>query len=255
MANIFNIQQDLFTILATIEENDGELTPELEQQLSISYDELKSKVKSYTDAIKSLELDLVGIKEEQNRLKNLKSSKEHTINHLKEILAEAIENFGDTSKSGTKFIDYGTGKVSIRKSDSIEVDTDVTKELVNRVMTWFNWRVYDNSIDEELTNSSLLDYCNKGNGDDTQFNITKDDLDNLQTDLTLRLNLKDIVNNNEAKQFIKQLYRFTQSVSSTPVVDKLQLKNNIKAGVCDEEGNPYIPSFATYSINDNVVIK
>lgn len=251
MANIFNIQQDLFTILATVEENDGELTPELERQLSITYDEFKSKVKSYTDAIKSLELDLVGIKEEQDRLKKLKSSKENTIKHLKEILTEAIENFGDTSKSGTKFIDYGTGKISIRKSDSIEVNEDVTKEAIDKIMQWMGWRVYDTSIDtlSDKDYDDLVNYCNKCDDEDsTPLNITKDDIDNLQADITIRLNLKDMLNNSKQNEFIKQLFKFNTTTSNKPVIDKTTIKSEVKS-------TGFVPTFANYVIKDNIVIK
>ena len=36
MANIYNIQQYLFSIFDELEENGGELTPELEEQLNIT---------------------------------------------------------------------------------------------------------------------------------------------------------------------------------------------------------------------------
>ena len=127
MASIFNIQQDLYSIFDSIEENEGEITPELEKALTIKREEFSTKIQGYVAFIKQLELDNKGIKEEIARLKELQKSKEKTIDNLKKIMAMAIDAFGDTNKSGTKFLDYGTGKVSIRKSDSIEVDEGINE--------------------------------------------------------------------------------------------------------------------------------
>ena len=71
MSNIFDIEKSLYLILNEIEENGGELTPELEEQLSISEDEFKAKVESYTNVIKELSSEMSLIKEEQARIKIL----------------------------------------------------------------------------------------------------------------------------------------------------------------------------------------
>ena len=83
-----------------------------------------------------ISLENKGIKEEIARLKDLQKSKEKTIDNLKKIMAMAINAFGDTNKSGTKFLDYGTGKVSIRKFDSIEVDF-ITIKCERLSSEWF----------------------------------------------------------------------------------------------------------------------
>ena len=51
MASIYNIQQELLDIFNQIEENEGEITPELEEQLRISKDEFEDKIRSYTGVI------------------------------------------------------------------------------------------------------------------------------------------------------------------------------------------------------------
>ena len=75
MANIYNIQQDLLAIFDELEENGGELTPELEEQLNISQEEFRDKIKSYSNVIKMLENDIYNIKEEKARLSDLQKSK------------------------------------------------------------------------------------------------------------------------------------------------------------------------------------
>ena len=172
MASIFNIQQDLYAIFNSIEENEGELTPELEEALNIKREEFSTKIQGYVAYIKQLELDNKGIKEEIARLKDLQKSKERIIDNLKKIMAMAINEFGDTNKSGTKFLDYGTGKVSIRKSDSIEVDEEGTKQFVNRFFRYFNWLHFTNTANQqELDVKDIVDFCNKTKQSSCQYII------------------------------------------------------------------------------------
>lgn len=64
--NIYQIKQELISIFDELEENGGELTPELEEQLEISQEAFRDKIESYTNVIKLLECDIQGIKLEQN---------------------------------------------------------------------------------------------------------------------------------------------------------------------------------------------
>lgn len=253
MASIFNIQQDLYAIFNSIEENEGELTPELEEALTIKREEFSTKIQGYVAYIKQLELDNKGIKEEIARLKDLQKSKEKTIDNLKKIMAMAINDFGDTNKSGTKFLDYGTGKVSIRKSDSIEVDEEGTKQFVNRFFRYFNWLHFTNTADQqELDVKDVIDFCNKNKQDDeedvVETNYTDDDLTNLQANLNFKVNLKDLITNPNGLKLINSLLDYKVLATIKPSVDKTEVKKEVKS-------NGEIPTFAKYVIKDNVVIK
>lgn len=253
MASIFNIQQDLYSIFDSIEENEGEITPELEEALTIKREEFSTKIQGYVAFIKQLELDNKGIKEEIARLKDLQKSKEKTIDNLKKIMAMAIDAFGDTNKSGTKFLDYGTGKVSIRKSDSIEVDEEGTKQFVNRFFRYFNWLHFTNTVDQqELDVKDVIDFCNKNKQDDeediVETNYTDDDLTNLQANLDFKVNLKDLITNPNGLKLINSLLDYKVLATIKPSVDKIEVKKEVKSS-----GD--IPTFAKYVIKDNVVIK
>ena len=176
MSNIYNIQQNLLSIFEQIEENEGELTPELELALQINQANFKNKVRDYTKVIQQFETDIKAIKEEKDRLNSLQKSKENTINSLKQILIVAIKNFGDTNKSGVKYVDWGTGKCSIRKSTSIDIDTDRVNTFIHKVISYFDWLKYTNTEgQQEINIDDIVDYANKGSLDsDTKF--TKDDL-------------------------------------------------------------------------------
>lgn len=253
MASIFNIQQDLYAIFSSIEENEGEITPELEEALTIKKEEFNTKIKSYVGFIKQLELDNKGIKEEIARLKDLQKSKEKTIDNLKKIMAMAINDFGDTNKSGTKFLDYGTGKVSIRKSDSIEVDEEGTKQFVNRFFRYFNWLHFTNTANQqEVDVKDIVDFCNKTKQDDEEdvvdTNYTDDDLANLQASLDFKVNLKDLITNPDGLKLINSLLDYKVLATIKPSVDKTEVKKEVKSS-----GD--IPTFAKYVIKDNVIIK
>lgn len=254
MANIYNIQQNLLDIFNQIEENCGEITPELEEQLNISKDEFEDKIKSYTCVIHQLESDLCAIKEEKDRLDSIKKSKEKTIESLKRIMVEAIQLFGNTSKSGTKFIDYGTGKVSLRKSESVEIDDNRLKVFINRFISYFTWLHYYNTFDQtEFDYKEITKYCNKVRDDDSEENLvfsnfTEEDMNKIQADLDFRISLKDMISTEKGRNLMRAILNYSTDISAKPVIDKKALKDEIKStSIC--------PTFATFVTKQNVIIK
>ena len=254
MANIFNIQQELFDIFNQIEENEGELTPELEESLKITQDEFKDKIQAYTAVVKQLEVDLAAIKDEKARLDSLKKSKEKTIERLKNVMRDAIMYFGETSKSGVKFIDYGTGKVSLRKSESVELDDDKLKAFTNRFISYFNWLRYQNTFDQtEFDCKEITDYCNQAHGNDFDEDailpdFTEDDMAKIQADLDFRISLKDMISTEEGRNLMRAILNYNTSVSAKPVIDKKALKGEIKStSIC--------PTFATFVTKQSINIK
>lgn len=250
MASIYNIQQELLDIFNQIEENEGEITPELEEQLRISKDEFEDKIRSYTSVIHQLECDLNAIKDEKARLDAIKKSKEKTIERLKQVMIEAIQLFGNTSKSGTKFIDYGTGKVSLRKSESIELEDDKLKIFTNRFISYFNWLHYQNTFDQtEFDCKEITEYCNKAIDDEEILpDFTEDDMAKIQADLDFRISLKDMISTEKGRALMRAILNYNTSVSAKPVIDKKTLKDEIKStSVC--------PTFATLVTKQSVIIK
>ena len=92
--NIYQISQDLLSLFDEIEANGGEITPEQEQELAITQDALKDKVKSYVGVIQHYKDDLAAIKAEEARLKSLKDSKQKIIDRLSKVVIKAIDEFG-----------------------------------------------------------------------------------------------------------------------------------------------------------------
>uniref|UniRef100_A0AAU8MIQ3 Resistance protein n=1 Tax=Geladintestivirus 2 TaxID=3233134 RepID=A0AAU8MIQ3_9CAUD len=251
--NIFNIEQDLLSIFNTIEENDGELTPELEEQLNITQEQFKDKIKSYTNVIKYLTNDINVIKKEKDRLNALQKSKEKTIDRLKDIIIKAVDMFGDTNKSGSKFVDYGVGKVSIRTSDIVNLDNESLDRFGRRLLTVIGVYEQRNQIHEGLVDcKEVLDYINSSTPEEESEYITplqfdEDDTKNMDLAFTIDTNYYDLISNERGLNLMKTLatYPFVKvNVSAN--------KNDIKRIAKESH---ILPIYAKLEQNKTLTIK
>ena len=251
MANIYQIKQELLAIFDEIEENGGELTPELEEQLAITQDSFKDKVKDYTNVIKTLQNDIVDIKAEKARLNDLQKSKEKTIDRLKTILVEAIEMFGDTSKTGGKFVDYGTGKVTIRTTEAVEINEDAINRFTNRYITALRWYSDNNQLQESLVNpSELLNFANSTTQDEEDEDILKlqfSDLVNIKASINADIMLDELLQTEKGFNLAKALIEYG-IFDVTAKADKVAIKKEAKE-------NHTMPIYASLVQNQSVTIK
>lgn len=249
MANIYQISQELLSIFDELEENGGELTPELEGQLNITQEEFKDKIKSYSNVVKMLENDIIDIKAENARLNDLKKSKEKTIERLKKIIINAIELFGDTTKSGSKYLDYGTGKVSIRNIKVVEVEEDVTERFVNRALTCLRWYQQNNQL-ETITASDVLDYCNSKSPCEEDEEITvlsEEDIATIRADINLDIPISELFTTERGIKLAKALAEYAVFTCKAKV-SKTDIKANAKE-------NNTMPVFAKLIDNQTLTIK
>ena len=112
--SLYNISKEMQEIASQLEE--GELTPELENSLIISQNELQEKAINYGYAIKSAEDDVTAINEEIKRLQAIKTSKTTAIDRMKEAISNAMQ------LHGIEKVTSPTLNLSFRKSESVEVD-------------------------------------------------------------------------------------------------------------------------------------
>lgn len=249
MANIYQISQELLSIFDELEENGGELTPELEGQLNITQEEFKDKIKSYSNVVKMLENDIIDIKTENARLNDLKKSKEKTIERLKKIIINAIELFGDTTKSGSKYLDYGTGKVSIRNIKVVEVEEDVTERFVTRALTCLRWYQQNNQL-ETITASDVLDYCNSKSPCEEDEEITvlsEEDIATIRADINLDIPISELFTTERGIKLAKALAEYAVFTCKAKV-SKTDIKANAKE-------NNTMPVFAKLIDNQTLTIK
>ena len=120
--NLYQIKNEYLTLASQLEQ--GELTPEIEQQLQINEEQLKEKAINYGYVIRSFEYDNDVIDAEIKRLKQLKEQKENAIYKLKNAVSKAMQLYG------IEKIDSPTLKLSFRKSESIEVSDNLDKKYL-----------------------------------------------------------------------------------------------------------------------------
>lgn len=256
MSNIFQITQDLTELFDQIELQDGELTPELEEQLTIKQDEFRDKLANYNNVIKQLKSDLSGIKVEQDRLKRLQNSKEKLIDKLTSIMTDAIVKFGNTSDKGTKYIDFGTEKLMVRNSDAIELDDDGLKQFTSRCLDCIRWHEL-NTPESELTEKDIIDYSNnqvsnRSIEDSDNPPITTDytdvDLEKMIADINFTINISDIVKKEEVRHLLNAILKYNSLVKLKPSINKTDIKKEYK-----NSGN--IPKFATCVNHKSIINK
>lgn len=234
--NIFQLANELQDIINELEENGGEITPEIEEQLDINQEGVKRKVEAYTQVVHQLESDIELIKNETKRLADLKKRKEATIESVKKLILYAIDMFGETAKSGTKFIDFGTGKVSTRKSESLEINEDAYKELANNIKHIICWAGFINqpeAVDLSINNliTELSEDRNEANGDDyiNGFTATEDDLQAAKANLIIPIAVRNL-QDDKMNELIQAIARLANNRLKVEVdVDKQYLKNTQKS--------------------------
>lgn len=251
MSNIFNIKQELLAIFDELEENGGELTPELEEQLNITQEEFRDKIKSYSNVVKMLENDIIDIKAEKARLNDLQKSKEKTIERLKKIMIDAVELFGDTTKSGSKYLDYGTGKVSIRNTQVVEVEESVPNRFVNRYLSCLRWYQKNNQLDT-ITTSDILEYCNsrslaeEDNDEDITI-LTEEDIAQIKANIDIDIPISNLLLTEHGMQLAKALSNYA-TFTCKAKVSKSEIKTNAKE-------SHTMPVFAKLVNNQTLTIK
>lgn len=233
--NIFQLAYELQTIIDELEENGGEITPEIEEQLDINQEGVKRKVEAFTQVVHQLESDIEAIKIESKRLADLKKRKEATIESVKKLILYSIDMFGETAKSGSRFIDFGTGKVSTRKSETLEIDTDAYDKLADKIKNIICWNGFTNNADIiDLSMPTLIDTMSD-NTDKLEpgINITEDDLYGATANLIIPIKVYNLESEKD-KELIQDIARLANDKLKVEVnVDKQYLKNTQKSEASD----------------------
>lgn len=196
--SIFEIDKELYTLYDEIEEAGGEITPEIEEKLELNGQEMTNKVKSITNYINKLKADLLAIKSETDRLAKLKKSKENTITGLTNLVLFAIKKYGTEDKKGKKWIDWGTGKVGVRKSTSVELDDKKIENLVDVLKTTVVNGIYTNTLHQSssIDSQSLLDAAIHNaqiEGDITNSEVEVEDMDDIIVNVTIPVTMAKLL--------------------------------------------------------------
>ena len=201
MESLYTISNELLSIFANIEENEGEVTEEELQALEIAQENLQEKLNSYRKAIRVWEADINACKEEEKRIKTARTVKENRISKLKDRMLFAVQKFGCDGKpnkkgKSNKFYELSDCRLYTRTTESVEIDEHRTNILVNLFIEYCK---RDESIDMSITSNDkfyddLLTYINEdlhiyfpGEPD-----FTMTDLQTAILEYTVKTNIADI---------------------------------------------------------------
>lgn len=113
MKNLFNIDAELYEVYNEIENNGGEMTPELEATLEITEAERMTKGEGYVYVIKQLRSQADMIKSEIKRLQELAKRYENSADKLADTLLQSVVAHGQ--------IKTALVTISSRKSKSVSI--------------------------------------------------------------------------------------------------------------------------------------
>ena len=251
--SIFDIDRELYALYDEIEEAGGEITPEIEKKLELNGQEMTNKVRSITNFINSLNADLLAIKSETDRLAKLKKSKENTITGLTNLVLFAIKKYGVADKKGKKWIDWGTGKVTIRKSETVEVNSKKLDAINDMLKVTFANGIYtgtlnqNSSVDEQALLDAIVNTAKEsGNYECSEIEI--EDLDDVNIEVTVPVKLTNLLKGDGCRLMTNVGAVNRDGWKFKPSVDKKLMKVKIKDDGC-------VSNIAEIVENDNLTIK
>lgn len=251
--SIFEIDKELYALYDEIEEAGGEITPEIEEKLELNGQEMTNKVRSITNYINKLKADLLAIKSETDRLAKLKKSKENTITGLTNLVLFAIKKYGKEDKKGKKWIDWGTGKVGVRKSTSIELDDKKIENLIDVLKTTVVNGIYTNTLHKSssIDSQSLLDAAIHNaqiEGDITNSEVEVEDMDDIIVNVTIPVTMAKLLYGDGYSLLANMGDVAKDGWSFKPSVDKKAMKIKLTDEGCTS-------NIAKAVENDNLTIK
>lgn len=261
--NIFNISQEIEDIFCQIEENGGEITPELEERLAISEDLLQDKLDSYRRVHSRYLAEAKICKEEESRIAKLRKSKENQAERLKDVMLTAVQKFGSTGKSGNKLINLPDAKLYTKSSACVELNADLVNILKESVLNIWR-RANSQGAFEYVFGSTSNDVLLKMINDEFEANhpdiaakvkeqyghlFTISDLWSLNLKFEFNFNIIELNGYSTASVILSYLNNedIDDSVNVTTEVNKINIKNKIVDGEAI--------TFANLVNKDSLIIK
>lgn len=241
MASLYEITNTFNRLFDEIEENDGEITSDIEEALAITQENYKEKLENYAKVIKDYESDVIVIKAETERLNTRKKIIENRIERLKKNVLEAVIKFGTVETA--KF------KIGTRKSKVVEFDENRIYELKTAMMKLAH-EIHDNGViafGDDCDIQGMLDVINANIR--AKFNLpeeeyvpfTINDLNTFKVNINSTSSLADLFTrkdglleallNNEAR------FNVDNEISKTELKNNLQIFDDITIGNINEKLN------------------
>lgn len=127
--NLYELTAEQARIEALLEENGGEITPEIEEALTLTEEALPRKVDGYGVLIRQFAATEAACDAEIKRLQAIKKTAQNAQRSMKDRILFAMQSFGFDKLAGT------TTKFSTRASKAVELDEET---LLARYLTDIN---------------------------------------------------------------------------------------------------------------------
>jgi hypothetical protein len=130
--NIYQIEKEYLELANQLIESGGEVSPELELQLTINQEQLEQKARGYGFVVKQMESDVLIIDAEIKRLGELKKARLKTMQKLETTVSNAMQLYQINK------LETPTLKISFRKSESVEIDNeaDIPAQFLKEKITY-----------------------------------------------------------------------------------------------------------------------
>lgn len=130
--NLYEITNQALRQYAEIIENDGEITPEIEEAMKITAENYSEKISDYCKVIADTKGEAESIDAEIKRLTAMKKSRTNLIDNLKARMSESMNVLGKDK------VDTGLFKVSFRASKSVAVEDGFGNTIAEKVNDFIN---------------------------------------------------------------------------------------------------------------------
>jgi hypothetical protein len=253
--NIFNISRELEDIFLQIEENGGELTPELEERLAITEDKLHDKLDSYRRVYSKFMSDAKTCKEEETRIAKLRKTKENQAEKLKDTMLTAVQQFGALGKSGNRLINLPDAKLYTKPSACTEVDLNRSSILMQLFLDVYHVAWSQDTLNGQygsMTDARLLDLINdkyaEAYPNEEVVPFTIDDLYSLKLNFNFTFSLSEL---NCADKFsLLQAWFDNAQIAGSSISADVN-KTSVKAKISDGDDI----SIASVVYHDSLIIK
>lgn len=259
--NIFEISKKLEDIFFEIEENGGEVNDEILKELEIHQEELKDKLDSYRKAYSYYKSQVEAAKAEETRIANVRKTYEKRNERLKDVMMNAVLEFGDTSKSGNKIVELPDAKLFTKSTSCTEFDefrVMLLKTIPLQILeTMYNNDTLNPLYGEYTDEQFLTDIKNKAV--DTYPNqcaeileagesiLTKDDLYAAKFTISVDVRLADLITHSKWK-LLDSLFDSNETLNVDFNMSKTDIKSYLNTSI-------YHITFAKNKSGVSLVIK
>ena len=134
MSNLFGIAQKYDYLVSQIEENDGEITEEIAEELAIAESELEDKLRAYRQIIDAQKANIAYNKDEIKRLRDRNTSFDKIAGKLKSSVVDALHIFGQVGKSGNYSLKFPDFTVYTKESESVSLNENALDPIVTSLL-------------------------------------------------------------------------------------------------------------------------